>query len=256
VELHFLSDNLLWLVPTFFAIAVLYSSAGFGGGTGYLSMLVITDVEQSIVRWVSYTCNLTVTGFSGVRYGIRKVLTFKEIWPWVLGSVPLAFAGGQLRLADHTYFILLGILLLAAAVLLLFQKRQQEVKHNGFLNTLFGQLSLGAFIGLLSGMVGVGGGIFLSPILHLVGWKTPQKIAALSTVFIFVNALSGAIAFALRNAFQVPLIDVGILMTAVLIGAIIGTNFSLSEKGKKRIRSITGVLVGIVAVRVLWQHLG
>ncbi|MBI1268739.1 MAG: TSUP family transporter [Cryomorphaceae bacterium] len=256
MELHFLSDNLFWLVPAFFAIAVLYSSAGFGGGTGYLSMMVITDVDQSIVRWVSYMCNITVTGFSGVRYGFRKVLTFNEIWPWVLGSVPLAFVGGQLKLADRLYFILLGILLLMAAMLLLFQKRKREIRVNGVFNTLVGQFSLGAVIGLLSGMVGVGGGIFLSPILHLVGWKTPQKIAALSTFFIFVNALSGAIAFATRNAFQVPIYDAGILMAAVLFGAVIGTNFSLSEKGKKRIRSITGVLVAIVAFRLLWQHLG
>lgn len=253
-----LSDHLIWLAPSFFAVAVLYSSAGFGGGTSYISLLALTGVDQLIVRWVSYTCNLTVTGFSGLRFSYRKVLTLREVWPWVLGSVPMAFLGGQMRLSDQVYFILLGVLLFLASVLLLFQRgiSEQRNEKNGALNRSYGQLLLGGGIGLLSGMVGVGGGIFLSPILHLVGWKTPQKIAALSTVFIFVNALSGAIAFGLSNYFNVPLFDVSILMAAVLSGAFIGNAFTLSERGKKRIRTITGVLVGIVAVRVLWQHVG
>lgn len=232
---------------------MLYSSAGFGGGSSYLSLLAITGASQFAVRWIAYLCNMAVTGLAQIKYRRQQVLSKADVWPWFVGSIPMAYLGGTVRLTERFYFLLLGISLLIASALLLVQKSKSERTTRLSVDWRL-QVLVGASIGLLSGLVGIGGGIFLAPVLHLANWQKAEKIAALSSLFILVNAAAGAVAFAWSNGFHFPGWDAFVLVIAVMAGGYLGASFSLSIRGKALIRAMTGILVGIVAFRLLIQY--
>lgn len=248
-----------WLVPVFFVVAVFYSAAGFGGGSSYLAFLSMATAEQQLVRSIAYLCNISVTSLSSYRFMKRGWLLWKDAWPLLVGSVPFAFLGGSIRLGNHAYFILLGAALLVVAILMLFQGQNESglkrpdmivAKHH-ILNRSWFRIILAAAIGLLSGLVGIGGGIFLAPVLHLTRWRSPWRIAAISALFIFSNALAGATAWFISNRFTGEWSTLVALLLAVLVGGFIGSGFSMSQKGQHRIRTITAVLIFLVSIRIL-----
>ncbi len=244
-----------WLLPLFFmAIAFLYASVGFGGGSSYLAILAVVGLPFAEIRLTALICNVIVVTGGTLIFFQNKQLDFRKILPLVLASVPLAFLGARMRIEEDTFFKLLGISLLVASTLLWFQ-RQKPVETNA---VAIAQPSrdglLGGSIGLLSGMVGIGGGIFLSPLLHFFRWDTARKIATTASVFILANSLSG-IAGQLSNLpTNLDWDRIALLGAAVFVGGQVGSRISLVRFNHLIILRVTAILVFAAGIEVLWKH--
>src|SRR5258705_4671965 len=176
----------------FFVIAFIYASVGFGGGSSYLAILALYGLPFKEMRLIALICNIIVVTGGTIIFIRNKQVNWKKILPLALVSVPMAFLGATLKLSQDTFFVILGCCLVVAAVLLWIKTRSGDTENviTGKDNYVKDGLTGGA-IGFLSGMVGIGGGIFLSPLLNLIKWHTAKKIAATASVFIFVNSVAG-----------------------------------------------------------------
>lgn len=239
------------LMLIFFGIAILYSSVGFGGGSSYLAVLALFFTSFFVIRSTALLCNLIVVSGSCYLFYKRGYLHFKKFLPFVITSIPLAFIGASLRLKENEFFSILGILLIIAAIALLVQTMNIKSNYNPKKYPRYSSYVLGGLIGLLSGMVGIGGGIFLAPILHQMKWEKPIVIAALASFFILVNSISGLGGLLVNTTFDIFWTETIGLLVAVFAGGQLGTRFSLSKLSAKRIRIITAILVLFVGVRVL-----
>ena len=244
-------ENWYWLAPAFFLIATLYSSVGFGGGSSYLALLALFATDIPLVRSTALLCNLVVVSNSVYWYWRERHVNFRRFLPFVLVSVPLAYLGASFRLSEQTFYVVLGTVLIASALLLAAQSvnanRPDELRH--YPRPL--PWLLGGGIGLLSGLVSIGGGIFLSPVLNHLRWETPLRIAALASFFILVNSLAGLAGLATSGHLSVSPIPTFVLLGSVALGGQIGIRLSLRKFSGQRIRQVTALLVMIVGVRVL-----
>ena len=244
-----MEDPVITLI--FFGIAVVYSSAGFGGGSSYLAILSVFSPSQEIIRPIAYFCNIAVTGFSTVRYRRRGWLDLSDAKPFLYGSIPFAFVGGMFRMEDGIYLMVLAVALTLAGLLILFKgSLTKSQKVTLLLDSFLGRFALSGVIGFVSGMVGIGGGIFLAPVLHLANWRSPERIAAISSIFILVNAVVGATGFFTSNPISFQWGATSVLMASVLLGTIIGLRFNVTAAGRKWIRRVTGLLLLVVALRI------
>jgi uncharacterized membrane protein YfcA len=244
------------LLFSFFLIALIYSSVGFGGGSSYLALMAqpFFALLPDTIRPLALLCNIIVV-VSGTIIFLNEVkLSWKDIWPFLVSSVPLAFVGGIWKLKESTFFILLGFTLLLASVFMWIRTEERPASGNR-LHHPIGRLVMGGSIGFLSGLVSIGGGIFLSPILHLTNWAEGRKISALASVFILVNSVSGLLGQFSRG---LPLPDVKLtigLMVAVFAGGQIGSRLGARKFNPLYIRRITAALIFVAAVNILRDHL-
>ena len=243
--------ELLLLMLGFFVIATLYSSVGFGGGSSYLALLALVFVSFFTIRSIALVCNLVVVSSSSYLYWRTGHLNFKKFLPFVIASIPMAFIGTRFRLSEHVFFIILGVSLIISALALIFQtvnfKKSQEVNPN---YPSWVTYVLGAIIGLLSGLVGIGGGIFLAPILNHMKWDKSIKIASLASFFILFNSFSSIGGLVTKGTFEFPLKEGLGLIAAVFIGGQFGIRLSLNKLTGNGIKVITALLVLLVGVRV------
>lgn len=244
--------ELVILMLGFLVIATLYSSVGFGGGSSYLALLALVLTSFFAIRSTALICNLVVVSGSTYLYWKNGHLDFKKFLPFIIASIPFAFLGARFRLSEQVFFIILGGALIISALALIFQtlklKKSEEVNPN---YPPYVTYLLGAGIGLLSGLVGIGGGIFLAPILNHMKWDKSIKIAALASFFILVNSISGIGGLLTKGMFELPWIEASGLIVAVFIGGQIGIRLSLSKLTGNGIKIVTAILVLIVGIRVL-----
>jgi uncharacterized membrane protein YfcA len=173
-----------------FLAALLYSTVGHGGASGYLAAMSLFDVPPSVMKPTALVLNLFVAGVGTVRYARAGYFSWNIFWPFAVVSIPCAFLGGTWKLPIHAYKIILGVVLLFAAWRLAVKPSvQATATQKPIIMPL--ALGLGAVIGLLSGLTGVGGGIFLSPLLLLLSWADVRKTAGISAAFILVNSTAG-----------------------------------------------------------------
>jgi uncharacterized membrane protein YfcA len=173
-----------------FVLAFLYASVGHGGASGYLALMVIYGIAPQEMKSTALILNLFVSLTSFLQYYKGGHFKLRIFMPIALASIPLAFLGGMLQVDDMLYKRILGILLLVPIIRFFFFKSPQDEELRSSNNILI-SLSTGATIGLLSGMIGIGGGILLSPLLILLKWTNQKQTAAISAAFIFVNSLAG-----------------------------------------------------------------
>ena len=247
--------ELLLLMGGFFIIATLYSSVGFGGGSSYLALLAVVFISFFAIRSTALICNLVVVSGSCFLYWKNGHLDFKKFLPFVIASIPMAFIGARFRLSESTFFIILGGALIISALALIFQTlksiKSEEMSPN---YPTYVTYLLGAGVGLLSGLVGIGGGIFLAPILNHMKWDKSIKIAALASFFILVNSVSSIVGLVTNGTFEFPWIEGAGLIVAVFIGGQIGIRLSLSKLTGKGIKVVTAILVLVVGIRLLWKY--
>jgi uncharacterized protein len=243
----------IFLIIGFFVIALVYSSVGFGGGTSYLALLgqSFLFVSQPQIKTTALLCNIiVVTGGTYIFYKSGK-LDLKKSWPFILASIPLAFIGGFWKLSDNTFFIILGASLVFASLLLWIKPREDKPTLNSSVPL---NLGIGGGIGFLSGLVGIGGGIFLSPILHLIRWNEAKKISALASLFILVNSISG-LTGQLAQKPEIDWLFVFPLLLAVLVGGQIGSRLGAHRFNPLHIKRITAVLIFVAGVNILRDHI-
>lgn len=248
--------NIYLLVISFFIIALIYSSVGFGGGSSYLALMAqpFFGLLPEVIRPTALLCNIVVVTAGTFIFYQEGKLSWKDTWIFLVASVPMAFLGGFWKLEESTFFILLGLtLLLASMFLWMKQDKDQEpisVKVSGIK-----QLGIGGAIGFLSGLVSIGGGIFLSPILHLMNWADAKRISALASVFILVNSIGGLLGQFSRG---LPVLDwrlIATLLLAVFAGGQIGSRLGARKFNPLYIRRITALLILIASINILKDHL-
>jgi hypothetical protein len=241
------------LIFFFFVIAFIYASVGFGGGSGYLAILAMYALPFTEIRLTALICNIIVVAGGTLIYMRSRLVDWKKVIPLILISAPMTLMGGRMKISQDTFFIVLGCSLLLASILLWIKTEATDVAVNG----KYGYVkdgAMGGTIGFLSGMVGIGGGIFLSPILNLMKWDTSKKIAATASVFILVNSVAG-IAGQLPFATTIDYKRILILCAAVLVGGQIGSRISIIMFNLLTIRRLTALLVFVAGIEVLYKHL-
>ena len=243
------------LAAAFFATAILYASVGFAGGSTYTALLVLAGTSIAILPIVSLTCNLIVAGGGTHRFAQAGLVPWRRLWPLLAVSVPAAFVGGALPVSKPVFIALLGGSLLVAGLLLLFQREPVDAGERSARYRILGP-AIALPLGLLSGIVGIGGGIFLAPILHLIGWDRAKRVAASASVFILVNSLAGLGGQATKLTDAAALAKVVAywpLALAVLVGGQIGSRVGVALLPPTLLRRLTAVLILYVAGQLLWR---
>jgi uncharacterized protein len=251
-----MDQNLIILSISFFFIALIYASVGFGGGSSYLALLAqpVFLLLPEQIKPIAFCCNIiVVTGGAIIFYRERKIV-WREVWPFLVFSVPMAYLGGLWKLEENTFFIVLGITLVIASVFLWIQPEKLN-SSNERSESLPLNIAMGGSIGFLSGLVSIGGGIFLSPILHFMKWSEPKKISALASLFILVNSISGLAGQLNRGLAPIKFSFIGALMLAVLIGGQIGSRLGAKTFNPLYIKRITAALIFIAGTFILKEHL-
>lgn len=230
----------LLIILAVFAVAVLYSSVGHGGASGYLAVMAFFAVLPEVTRPTALVLNLFVASIGIVQFYRAGFFSWRIFLPFAIASVPMAFVGGMIQLPTDVYKIVLGVVLMLAAIrLAIHLKADDEIRQA----PIEACLAIGAAIGLLSGMVGVGGGIFLTPVLLLMRWAETRVAAGVSVLFILANSIAG-LAGNYKQVLVLPP-DVWIWIGAAVIGGLVG-----STLGSKKFDSIT--LRRVLAVVLLF----
>lgn len=243
------------LLLIFLIIAFVYSSVGFGGGSSYLAVLAMYSLPYQEIRLTALICNVIVVVGGVIIYLRNKQVDWRKILPLTLISVPMAYLGAIIKLSQETFFLILGFTLILAALLLWIQtdKKTKEERTENYKPILVQNSLLGGGIGFLSGLVGIGGGIFLSPLLNLIKWDTAKKIAATSSVFILVNSISGIAGQFSKLSVEMNFSRIGILCLSVFIGGQIGSRMSI-KWNPLIVKRMTAVLVFIAGINVLIKY--
>ena len=235
----------------FLITAILYSSVGFGGGSTYLALLLIWDIPYYIFPILALICNVIVVSgnsFNYIRAGNHNI---KLLIPFLIGSVPFAFLGGSLRIDKELFEIILFLVLSIAGLLLLINNKSYEDqkvlirKINYFISLL-----IGSFLGLISGVIGIGGGIFLSPILFLLRADKPKNIITTASLFILINSISGIFGQLTKDNILGEIINYWPLFCAVLLGGLFGNFLNLKIFSNRSLAILTSLLVIFVAIRM------
>lgn len=243
------------IVLLFLFVAILYSSVGFGGGSSYLAILSLTSLGFTQIRAIALLCNIVVVSNSTLIYSKNKFYNWKKVIPLVVFSIPMAFLGGFLKINQSFFFILLGFTLIIAAVFMWMSKFiTAKSSFNHSKKNLLRDISFGGIIGFISGMVGIGGGIFLAPLLHLTNWDSPKKITATSSFFILVNSIAGLIGQYQNPSLSFDFKLITLLLTTVFIGGQIGSRLNTRTFSPYFIKNITAILIVTVGLRILWKH--
>lgn len=229
-------------------IAFLYASVGHGGASGYLALMSIFAFPISIMKPSALLLNLFVSGISFFFYYQKEHFKPKLFYPFAIASFPAAFIGGMQPLENDLYKIILGIVLIFAALRLVgfFNNSEKEItKINHIL-----ALGIGLGIGLLSGMLGIGGGVILSPILLLLGWATLKETAAISSLFIFVNSVAGLAGFFMAG--QSFPVESFYLVPIAVIGGITGAYYGSGYFSNKVLKYVLATVIMLASVKLIF----
>ena len=235
----------------FFITAILYSSVGFGGGSTYLALLLIWEIPYYIFPVIALLCNIIVVSGNSFNYIRAGNQNFKLLIPFLIGSIPFSFFGGTLKIDKEIFEIILFIVLSVAGFLLLINSKSYEYKNLTLKKlNFFISLCIGSIIGLISGVVGIGGGIFLSPVLFLLKSEKPKIIVTTASLFILVNSISGIFGQFTKDNILSELINFWPLFLSVLLGGHLGNYLNLKIFSNRVLTIMTSLLVIFVAVRM------
>jgi uncharacterized protein len=230
----------LALAACMFLGAALYTSVGHAGASAYIALMALFSVAPAVMRPTALALNILVASFTSFRYLRASMFRWRTVWPFLIGSVPFAFAGGAIQLPGAYYRPLVGIVLLIGAARLLWPVDLTTNAEPRDPPIWIGALC-GAGVGFLSGLTGTGGGIFLSPLLLFVGWSATKPASGVAAVFILCNSIAGLLGnIAIVKALPS---DLPIYAAAVMAGAIIGTTFGIRFAPGMILKALGAVLI-------------
>lgn len=238
----------------FFFVALVYSSAGFGGGSMYLAILAQSSLGETIVRLTGLTCNAAVTLVGSANFIRHGWVIWKPVLQLLACSVPAAVFASTIELSGSTYFVTLGICLLVAAVAMIVTNGKLHASESKTPVNRWYMFPASALIGFVSGMTGIGGGVYLSPVLYLTSWGSPKHIAATSSLFILINSLASLIVPLTKNIGELNS-DILYYLIAVVAGGLIGSNLSSSIFRQTHVRLVTVAIIMFASIRILYKHL-
>ena len=241
-------ETVLLFYILLFLVAFLYSSVGHGGASGYLALMAIFSFTPEVMKPTALLLNLFVSLTSFIQFYRGKHFNWKIFLPFAVASVPMAYAGGLITVDDNIYKKILGILLIIPIVRFLFfgNIKVKEIKRSNLILSLI----IGAAIGFLSGLIGIGGGIILSPILLLLKWTDMKQTAAISALFIFVNSLSG-----LAGQFQKGInfsTDMYAYVAIAFAGGICGAYFGSLKLNQNLLKYVLAIVLIIASYKLLF----
>jgi uncharacterized membrane protein YfcA len=236
------------LAVCMFLGAALYTSVGHAGASAYLALMALFGVSPATMRPTALVLNVLVATFVSARYLRAGLFRWRVLWPPLLGALPMAFLGGAIQLPGAVYRPLVGLVLLVAAARLLWSPEPLGNRPPRDPPVAWGVLS-GAGIGLLSGLTGTGGGIFLSPLLLFLGWCETRRASGVAAVFILCNSLAG-LAGNLAIVRTLPA-DLPLLAGATMLGALIGTTLGTSRLAVPGILKALGVVLVVAGVKLI-----
>ena len=235
----------------FFVTALIYSSVGFGGGSTYLAILLIWGVPYTIFPVIALVCNIIVVSGNSINFIRSKNININLLFPYLIGSIPFAFIGGSITIEKSLFEILLFCVLLVAGIFLLIQSKsfnKEQIKINKIPRLI--SISIGSIIGFMSGLVGIGGGIFLSPLLFLMKAGYPRHITSSASLFILINSIFGIAGQLTKDQVLDQVITYWPLFLSVLIGGQIGSLLNIKFLSNKILALLTSFLVIFVAIRM------
>lgn len=229
--------------------AILYSSVGHGGASSYIAIMALMGTPTSIIKPIGLILNIIVSSIGGFRFIKNNFFSIKVFVPVTVSSVPAAFLGGYIELPPEFYRPLIGFILIVAGAQFLFNFYQYAKKPRGKVNLTLAFFG-GALIGLISGLTGTGGGIFLSPLIIILGWTTVKQTSGTAAAFIFFNSISGLIGNLSSMKTLPP--TVFLFSGAVLIGVLIGTQLGLKHLNVSGIQKVLGVVLIIAGLKFIF----
>jgi len=235
----------------FFVTALIYSSVGFGGGSTYLAILLIWGVPYTIFPVIALVCNIIVVSGNSINFIRSKNINFNLLFPYLIGSIPFAFIGGSIKIEKSLFEILLFCVLLVAGIFLLIESKsfnKEKIKINQISRLI--SISIGSLIGFMSGLVGIGGGIFLSPLLFLMKAGYPRHITSSASLFILINSIFGIAGQLTKDQVLDQVITYWPLFLSVLIGGQIGSLLNIKFLSNKILALLTSFLIIFVAIRM------
>ena len=235
----------------FFITAIFYSSVGFGGGSTYLALMLIWDIPYYIFPIIALICNIIVVSGNSINYVRSGNLNLKLLTTYLMGSIPFAFFGASISITKELFEILLFVILIIAGIFLLIESKSfnnDQIKINSIPKII--SLLIGSIIGFTSGIIGIGGGIFLSPILFLMKAGYPKQIATTASLFILINSIFGVAGQLTKDIVFDEFLNFLPLFIAVLIGGQIGNFLNIKFLSGKTLAIITSLLVIFVAIRM------
>jgi len=240
------------ILSIFFLItSILYSSVGFGGGSTYLALMLIWDIPFYIIPILALCCNIIVVSGNSINYIRTGNFSLNLLLPYLVGSVPLAFFGASLSISKELFEILLFVILTIAGILLLIRSKLfdgNKIKINQIPKKL--SVLIGCVIGFISGIVGIGGGIFLSPILFLIKAGYPKQITTTASLFILINSIFGVAGQLTKDIVLNQFLNFWPLFLVVFMGGQIGNFLNIKFLSNKTLALITSLLVIFVAIRM------
>ena len=250
----------LILTGLFLLAAVAYSSVGFGGGSSYNALLILSGMDYRLVPAIALSCNVLVVAGGVYHYSRAGVLSISKLMPFVAFSVPMAWLGGSLLVSEQVFISLLGIsLLVAAAQMLLKPHTTAAVNQYGAVRYWLIAAPVGGFIGLLAGITGIGGGIFLAPIIYFLHLAPARTVAGITSGFILVNSIAGLAGQMMKAGEYSPMqgwVQAWPLFIAVLIGGQIGSHLGAYHLPETWVKRLTALLMLYVAIRLIWRWAG
>ncbi len=243
--MEFTSIILLLALAT---VAFIYSSVGHGGASGYMAIMALTGVAPVMMKQSALVMNLAVSLFSFIGFYRAGFFRLKLFLPFVIASIPMAFLGGTMSLPDAIYKKILGICLFISIIRLVYQFEEKNEPNREI--PLWAGLFSGGSIGLLSGLLGIGGGIILSPLMLLMRWSKLKETAAVSALFIFVNSLSGLYGQIQKGGFNLSP-DLQIAVVATIIGGLLGSYFGSQKFNSKTLKYLLAAGLTIAGLKLL-----
>ena len=240
--------DIMFSLP-FGAVSLLYATVGQAGGTAFLALMALASFPSNEMRPTALLLNIVAASYSTWLFNRGSLVDWAKLRPLLLASLPTALVGGFIVLDEHLYKTVTGLVLLLAAAILTLRRAHDGERDRP--TPLWGAISIGAAVGFVSGLTGVGGGVFLAPLLIALQWASPKQTAALSAPFILANSVVG-LAGAMY-AGQTPSADTWLFTLAVFGGAIIGTIVGLRWVSQTMTRYVLAAILGAAGVQLLFS---